>query len=140
MQLGVVKVRETSLEFPWHYLVSIKHTFAFGQPRKTVNTFTMGTVLVRRRDDMTDNPEKDAFLYPKSKYYGDFKPEKLVFNANLQEFAQKVSVICNLETAGKIETMEAYERIKQLWKSLKESKKELGIGGDPFKPTDPPSS
>jgi len=89
---------------------------------------------------MADNPEKDAFLYPKSKYYGDFKPEKLVFNANLQEFAQKVSVICNLETSGKIESIEAYEQIKKLWKSLRESKKELGIGQNPFKPEEPPST
>jgi hypothetical protein len=90
--------------------------------------------------NMTDQSEKESFLYPKSKYYGDFKPEKLVFNSNLQEFAQKVSVICNLETAGKIETVEAYEQIKALWKKLKESKKELGIGQSPFTPENPPSS
>jgi hypothetical protein len=81
---------------------------------------------------MANNSEKDAFLYPQSQYYGDFKPEKLVFNANLQEFAQRVSFICNLETAGKIETLEAYEQIKKLWKKLKNSKQELGIGEDPF--------
>ena len=100
----------------------------------------MGTVLISRRENMTDNSDKESFLYPKSKYYGDFKPEKLVFNSNLQEFAQKVSIICNLETAGKMETMEAYERIKALWKNLKNSKKELGIGQNPFTPEDPPAS
>lgn len=67
------------------------------------------------------------FLYPHSPYHGQFKPENLVFNANLQEFAQKVNYICNLETAGKLPPEEAYQQIKQLWKDLKQSKKTLGI-------------
>jgi hypothetical protein len=78
--------------------------------------------------------EKEDFLYPRSRYHGEFKPEKLVFNANLQEFAQRVSYICNLETAGKLDTLSAYEQIKLLWKRLKASKHELGIGEEPFKP------
>jgi polyhydroxyalkanoate synthesis regulator phasin len=73
-------------------------------------------------------PDRSEFLYPRSRYYGDFKAENLVFNANLQEFTQKVNYICNLETAGKISTEEAYKQIKDLWKQLKQSKKELGIG------------
>ncbi|MEY2984075.1 MAG: hypothetical protein RLZZ568_692 [Cyanobacteriota bacterium] len=85
---------------------------------------------------MANHPEKDSFLYPQSQYYGEFKPEKLVFNANLQEFAQRVSFICNLETAGKIDTLEAYEQIKQLWKKLRDSKRELGIGKNPFNSED----
>lgn len=85
---------------------------------------------------MANHPEKDSFLYPQSQYYGEFKPEKLVFNANLQEFAQRVSFICNLETAGKIDTLEAYEQIKKLWKKLRNSKRELGIGQDPFNSED----
>lgn len=72
--------------------------------------------------------EKEDFLYPRSRYYGQVQPENLVFNANLQEFAQKVSLICNLETSGKIPTIEAYEQIKALWKELKQSKKQLNIG------------
>ncbi|MBF2005952.1 MAG: hypothetical protein IGS49_10935 [Chlorogloeopsis fritschii C42_A2020_084] len=79
---------------------------------------------------------KDNFLYPKGRYYGQVKPENLVFNANLQEFAQKVSYICNLETSGKIPPEEAYEQIKALWRGLKRSKKQLGIGEDPFRPDD----
>ncbi len=75
---------------------------------------------------------KNQFLYPHSSYRGEVKPENLVFNANLQEFAQKISYICNLETAGKINNVEAYQQIKLLWKQLKMSKKELGIGQDPF--------
>ncbi|MBV8885667.1 MAG: hypothetical protein JO235_16955 [Chroococcidiopsidaceae cyanobacterium CP_BM_RX_35] len=82
---------------------------------------------------MTD---KDDFLYPRSRYYGQVKPENLVFNANLQEFAQRVSYICNLETAGKLPSNEAYEQIKALWKELKRSWKELGVGENPFQPGD----
>ena len=70
----------------------------------------------------------DDFLYPRSSYQGDFTPENLVFNANLQEFAQRVSLICGLETGGKISSEEAYYKIKDLWKQLKKSKKNLGIG------------
>lgn len=73
---------------------------------------------------------KTSFLYPHSRYYGDVKPENLVFNANLQEFAQRVSYISNLETAGKLSPEESYARIKTLWKHLKHSKKALGIGTD----------
>jgi hypothetical protein len=75
--------------------------------------------------------ERDEFLYPRSRYHGRVKPENLVFNANLQEFAQRVSYICNLETAGKLAPEEAYDQIKALWKQLKRSKKQLGIGKKP---------
>ena len=68
------------------------------------------------------------FLYPYSRYRGQVKPENLVFNANLQEFAQRISYICNLETGGKISPEEAYQQIKMLYKRLKHSKKQLGIG------------
>jgi hypothetical protein len=71
---------------------------------------------------------KDSFLYPRSRYYGQFTPEHLAFNANLQEFAQKVSYISNLETGGKLSSQEAYGKIKSLWKELKHSKKALKIG------------
>lgn len=76
--------------------------------------------------------ERSDFLYPRSRYYGQVKPENLVFNANLQEFAQRVSYICNLETAGKISPEESYKQIKALWKELKRTKKQLGIGQNPF--------
>lgn len=72
------------------------------------------------------------FLYPRSRYHGKVNPENLVFNANLQEFAQRISYICNLETAGKLSTEEAYEQIKALWDQLKRSKQELGVGEEPF--------
>ncbi|BDA65991.1 hypothetical protein CAL7716_001570 [Calothrix sp. PCC 7716] len=80
----------------------------------------------------TAKVNKDDFLYPRSRYYGQVKPENLVFNANLQEFAQKISFICSLETSGKISPEDAYEQVKALWKQLKRAKKELHIGENPF--------
>ena len=77
--------------------------------------------------------DKSDFLYPRSRYYGQVKPENLVFNANLQEFAQRVGYICNLETSGKISPEESYRQIKVLWKQLKRAKKQLGIGQNPFR-------
>lgn len=68
---------------------------------------------------------KNAFLAPRSKYYGEFSPGSLTFNSNLQEFAHRVSLICGLETGGKLPPGEAYEQIKLLWKELKQSKKNL---------------
>lgn len=76
--------------------------------------------------------DQSDFLYPRSRYYGQVKPENLVFNANLQEFAQRVTYICNLETAGKLSPEESYSKIKDLWKQLKHTKKQLQIGQHPF--------
>jgi len=76
---------------------------------------------------------KANFMYPYNRYRGEVKPENLIFDANLQEFAQKISYICNLETSGKISPERAYEDIKDLWQQLSASKKELGIGENPFK-------
>jgi hypothetical protein len=72
--------------------------------------------------------DQHNFLYPRSRYRGEVKPENLVFNANLQEFSQKVSYISCLETGGKLTPEESYREIKSLWKQLKKSKKELAIG------------
>lgn len=68
---------------------------------------------------------KDSFFHPQAKYRGEFSPEELAFNANLQEFASRVGIVCNLETGGKMSSEEAYSEIKQLWKQLKQSKQEL---------------
>ncbi|MDJ0589520.1 MAG: hypothetical protein QNJ72_05915 [Pleurocapsa sp. MO_226.B13] len=84
----------------------------------------MGVYQQQNMSQVPDN-SKDDFLYPRDSYRGDFSPQNLAFNANLQEFAQKVSYICGLETNGKISTKEAYDRIKKLWHQLKTSKKEL---------------
>jgi hypothetical protein len=71
---------------------------------------------------------KNNFIYAQSRYHGKFRPEYLAFNANLQEFANKVGYISALETAGKLSPEEAYKQIHALWKQLKHSKKQLGIG------------
>ena len=75
--------------------------------------------------------DKYNFLYPRSRYYGQMKPENLVFNANLQEFAQKVGYISALQTSGKLDPSESYNQIKALWKQLKHSHKELAITKSP---------
>jgi hypothetical protein len=89
---------------------------------------------------VTDDKEqaKNRFLYPRSSYHGEFTPEKLTFNANLQEFAQRVSLLCGLETGGQISTEEAYLQIKEMWKQLKRSKKELLDVSKPQPPELPP--
>ncbi|MDZ7969256.1 MAG: hypothetical protein RM368_30640 [Nostoc sp. DedSLP03] len=78
----------------------------------------------------SNSQDKNSFLYPRSRYYGKFQPENLVFNANLQEFSQKISYITCLETGGKLSQEEAYQQIKSLWKELKHSKKQLSVGGN----------
>jgi hypothetical protein len=67
----------------------------------------------------------DGFLTPRGQYHGEFSPQNLAFNANLQEFAHRVSLICGLETGGKISSEQAYNDIKKLWKEVKASKKSL---------------
>ncbi|MBG1271969.1 DUF7219 family protein [Nostoc sp. WHI] len=65
---------------------------------------------------------KNSFLYPRSCYYGQLTPENLIFNANLQEFAQKVGYISSLETNGKLSPEEALKEIDALWQQFKASK------------------
>ena len=76
---------------------------------------------------MTEESQQieESFLYPIGKYYGEFTPGNLVFNANLQLFAQQVSYLCDLEANGKISPEDTYDEIKKFWKQLKRSKKEL---------------
>jgi hypothetical protein len=71
--------------------------------------------------------DKSEFLNPKYPYRGQVKPENLVFNSNLQEFARQVGYICGLETNGKISSSDAYAQIHSLWEQLESSKHGLGI-------------
>lgn len=73
---------------------------------------------------------KADFLNPYSRYRGEFTPDNLVFDANLQEFAQQVNVICNLENGGKISPKDAYLRIQSLWDQLTASRQGLELGTD----------
>ena len=63
----------------------------------------------------------NSFLYRHRQYWGRIKPENLVFNANLQEFAQRLSYISNLETAGKLSPQESFNQLEPLWEQLKRS-------------------
>lgn len=69
-----------------------------------------------------------GFINPLHRYYGEFTPENLVFDANLQEFSHRVSIISALEKGGKMSPIESFEQIESLWKQLRTSKKQLGIG------------
>lgn len=80
----------------------------------------------------TTQINKDQLLYPCDRYHGEFKPEYLVFSANLQEFTQRASYIYNLQNSGKLKPEEAYKRLEALWKQLERSKNQLGIGENPF--------
>ncbi|MBU7586860.1 MAG: hypothetical protein KAF91_29085 [Nostoc sp. TH1S01] len=74
--------------------------------------------------------DKHNFLYPHYRYNGEFTPNNLVFNANFQEFSQRVGYICNLQTAGKLSVYDSYKQIEALWEQLKLSFQTLNIEQD----------
>lgn len=76
---------------------------------------------------MTLDRAKSEFLHVQHRYRGAFVPEHVAFNANLQEFSQRVGYICNLQTAGKLSPEEAYQQLVQLWDGLQGSHDGLGI-------------
>jgi len=82
-------------------------------------------------ESLSDMNHLSDFLYPNARYRGSFKPKHLIFNANLQEFSQRVSYLCSLESAGKLPPEEVYEAIEALWQQLKTSKTQLGIDDPP---------
>lgn len=85
----------------------------------------------------TQDPHNHQFFSPRSRYYGQFTPQNLTFNANLQEFAVRVNTICGLETGGKITPAEAFQKLKQLWHQLEESHQALSIGEETDASDDP---
>ncbi|MEH2407046.1 DUF7219 family protein [Nostoc sp.] len=76
----------------------------------------------------SNKEDQDSFLSPCSRYYGEFRIENLIFNANLQEFTQKINYITSLEIAGKVTLEKAYKQIEALYKQLDKSKNTLNIG------------
>jgi hypothetical protein len=54
-----------------------------------------------------------------------FSPEEVLLEANIKEFGHTISMICALETGGKITADEAYALIKKSWSDLKSSRKVL---------------
>lgn len=84
--------------------------------------------------DATDDTGADEggrrsehLLFPRARFTGEFTPENLAFDTNLQEFAQRVSCICSLENSGKITPNDAHQQIRALWKQLARSHKGLNI-------------
>ncbi len=71
---------------------------------------------------------KNTFLYPYARYRGEFTPAAFLFNANLQEFAQRISIICSLHTNGKLSSTETFEQIKSLWHQLQIAREQLEMG------------
>ncbi|WP_192925014.1 DUF7219 family protein [Sodalinema gerasimenkoae] len=70
------------------------------------------------------------FLTTKRPYHGHVTsehPEVLLFDANLQEFAQKIGYISCLETSGKLPPDLAFREVEALWKKLQETTKSLGL-------------
>jgi hypothetical protein len=77
-----------------------------------------------------DRLELQSFIYPTKSYHGPFQLDALIFNANLQEFAQRVSYISSLQINGKLSPEESFNRISELWEKFESSKTALGIGTD----------
>ncbi|TVR13402.1 MAG: hypothetical protein EA395_04145 [Phormidium sp. GEM2.Bin31] len=70
------------------------------------------------------------FLTIKRPYHGHVPsehPEVLLFDANLQEFAQKIGYISCLETSGKLSPDLAFQEVEALWQQLQETTKSLGL-------------
>ncbi len=74
---------------------------------------------------------KKQFVSPYRTYYGKETLPNIVFDANLQEFSQRVAMICVLENGGKLSPEKAYKEIKMLWKQLKASKQNLLVPPNP---------
>lgn len=74
--------------------------------------------------------DRESFLTPRARFQGEFTPENLAFDSNLQEFAQRVAYVCALETAGKITPTEAHRRIRVLYEALERSHVGLRIEDD----------
>ncbi|MEB3335732.1 MAG: hypothetical protein VKP70_12200 [Cyanobacteriota bacterium] len=55
----------------------------------------------------------------------DWSPERLLFHQNLETFAERVGLLVALQSNGKISQEDAYAQIKNIWKSLKQSKDTL---------------
>jgi hypothetical protein len=76
---------------------------------------------------MENTINKTNFLLAKSPYRGHFTPQNLIFDANLQEFTQKIAYIAGLESNGTITPTQAYQQIHQLWQQLQSSAEDLGL-------------
>ena len=55
----------------------------------------------------------------------DWSPQRAAFHQNLEQFADRIGLIVGLQANGKVSQEEAYEQIKELWKTLKISRNDL---------------
>jgi hypothetical protein len=79
-------------------------------------------------DFHSSNPWQDPDNRPVyAKYHGEFSPQRLVFNANLQEFAYQVNQIVIAQGQGPMTDSDALRQIEQLWQALKRSRTGLGL-------------
>ena len=61
-----------------------------------------------------------------SSFHGkDWSPQRAAFHQNLEQFADRIGLIVGLQANGKVTQEEAYEQIKELWKTLKISRNDL---------------
>ncbi|MBC1298695.1 hypothetical protein GNF11_27980 [Nostoc sp. UCD122] len=77
--------------------------------------------------DNDNQIDKNNFLYQRYRYLGKYTPQSFLFNANLQEFSERVCYLSNLQTSGKISSQKCYEEIEFLWQQLTQSFKTLII-------------
>lgn len=62
---------------------------------------------------------QDESLNPLASFPEKPKLVQHLFKTNLKEFANKVDLLCDLQTGGKISAEDAYAEIRKLWKELK---------------------
>ena len=79
-------------------------------------------------DFHSSDPRQDPNDWPVyAPYHGEFSPQRLAFNANLQEFAHQVNQIVSAQGQEQITTADALQRLEQLWQALKRSRTGLGL-------------
>jgi hypothetical protein len=67
------------------------------------------------------------FLYPQSRCRGEQTPKNLIFNAKLQQYAQRIGLIANLQTGGKLTLEEALSQVETLWEAFEADVKTLAL-------------
>ena len=70
--------------------------------------------------------ETSDFLFPQHQYHGSsLQTEDIVLHGYLQEFSQQVLILTSLNRGGRLSSQETYQKLKQLYKQLKNSRKDL---------------
>ncbi|WP_180966020.1 DUF7219 family protein [Fischerella thermalis] len=62
--------------------------------------------------------ELQDFICPVAPYRGEAISSHQEFNAHLQIFCCRASLICSLQTSGKLSPAEALQKLMQLWEEL----------------------